>query len=309
MDEAVCSESLIEYDPLDAGACGSVCNATTVRSLEHKLLVHTADVLGKRPMAWQNALFDCGDLQGCEPARDRVRNITDPRIDPGASAAHPKTVHYGVPVPERPATDGVPSTVLMMYAGGVSSDPTAPEPSAEAMVLNATQRGFYAVQTDASHLYLDTGSDSPGGYEDALWYDVSGGLLSTPEQRERFLGGGVCLWSDSYCSIQAECGGWASCIGGNSDTTKCAGGASWLQASTEDESFTLSSGGKLFPRSSIMAGSFWHFQASLAVKSEEFQARTAQLAVAMQRRGVAWACPPGCACGFTDRCGKPLPHT
>ena len=116
MDEAVCSEPLIEYDPLDAGACGSVCNATTVRSLEHKLLVHTADVLGKRPMAWQNALFDCGDLQGCEPARDRVRNITDPRIDPGASATHPKTVHYGVPVPERPATDGVPSTVVMMYA-------------------------------------------------------------------------------------------------------------------------------------------------------------------------------------------------
>ena len=115
MDEAVCSEPLIEYDPLDAGACGSVCNATTVRSLEHKLLVHTADVLGKRPMAWQNALFDCGDLQGCEPARDRVRNITDPRIDPGASTAHPKTVHYGVPVPERPATDGVPSTIVMMY--------------------------------------------------------------------------------------------------------------------------------------------------------------------------------------------------
>eukprot|EP01045_Picozoa_sp_COSAG04_P009127 COSAG04_NODE_521_length_13158_cov_26.145647_12_plen_776_part_00 len=115
MDEAVCSEPLIEYDPLDAGACGSVCNATTVRSLEHKLLVHTADVLGKRPMAWQNALFDCGDLQGCEPARDRVRNVTDPRIFPGASAAHPKTVHYGVPVPERPATDGVPSTIVMMY--------------------------------------------------------------------------------------------------------------------------------------------------------------------------------------------------
>ena len=37
MDEAVCSEPLIEYDPLDGGACGDLCNATTIRSLEHKL--------------------------------------------------------------------------------------------------------------------------------------------------------------------------------------------------------------------------------------------------------------------------------
>ena len=80
------------------------------------------------------------------------------------------------------------------------------------MVLNARQRGFYAVQTDAAPLYLHTGSDSPSGYESAMWYGVSGGLLKAPAQRSRFLCGGVCMWSDSYASVEAECGGWASCI-------------------------------------------------------------------------------------------------
>jgi hypothetical protein len=95
----------------------------------------------------------------------------------------------------------------MMYAGGSSSDTTAAEWSAETMVLNARQCGLYAVQTNAAPLYLHTGSDSPSGYELVMWYDVSGGLLKAPAQRSRFLGGGVCVWSDSYCSVQAECGG------------------------------------------------------------------------------------------------------
>ena len=45
---------------------------------------------------------------------------------------------------EKPATDGVPSTVIMAYSGGSSSDPASISPSAAALVLNATSRGFYA---------------------------------------------------------------------------------------------------------------------------------------------------------------------
>ena len=125
------------------------------------------------------------------------------------------------------------------------------------------------MQTDAAHLYLDTGADSPRGYEAKLWYDISGGLLKTAAQRQRFLGGGVCLWSDSYCSLAAECGGCkcgyvlvvcvcraacscdllirmhaslsgATCIGGKTPTSECAGGAGWMQPAAEDATFVLS---------------------------------------------------------------------
>ena len=186
MDEAQCSLPVIEDDPLDAGACGTVCNASTIRSLEHKLLLHTSNVLRKRPMAWQNALFDCGDIRGCSPTSDRVTK---------------SGIHFGVDPPENPATEGTPGAIINMYSG--SSLNSTYEPGAAELLSLATARGFYATQTDAEHLYLDTGSTTPAAYKSAMWYDVSGGINLTQRQRELFLGGGVCLWSDNCAYFQA----------------------------------------------------------------------------------------------------------
>jgi hypothetical protein len=290
MDEAQCSVPVIENDPLDAGACGVVCNATTIRSLEHKMLLHVQDVLGKRPMAWQNALFDCGDIMGCEPASARRTKSGKP---------------FGVNPSEKPATDGAASTVINIYAAShIWLDGKSAEQTPLWLAANATAQGFYATQTDANHLYLDTGTTSPAGYAATLWYDISGGLITSEIQKQHFLGGGVCLWSDSYCSLAAECGGWATCIGGSTPTSKCAGSSGWMQDSKYDRQFIQSAGGLLFPRSNIAAGSLWNYNATLSHASEEFVARTRRLAAVMEERDVMGLCPPGCSCSFGGRCGQ-----
>ena len=105
------------------------------------------------------------------------------------------------------------------------------------------------------------------------------------------------------CNLQAECGGWASCIGGNPDTTKCQGQVGWMQDEKQDARFIESAGGLLFPRSNIAAGTFWHYDSALSPTSLEFGARTDALARAMADRGVLGLCPAGCACSFGSRCG------
>ena len=134
-------------------------------------------------MAWQNALFDCGDIRGCSPASDRVTK---------------NGLHFGVSPAERPATDGTPGAIINMYSA--SSLNSTYEPEAAELLSLATARGFFSTQTDANHLYLDTGSPTPAAYKSSMWYDVSGGIELTREQRNLFLGGGVCLWSDNCAS-------------------------------------------------------------------------------------------------------------
>jgi hypothetical protein len=162
MDEAQCHYSdPSAHDPLQVGCCGigvnQLCNASTVRSLESKILRFVSGTLHKRPSAWQNALFDCGDLNGCDA--------------PGST----------------PATDGMPETIVEVYTGDSAED-------AAHLAANATARGFLTTQANAARLYLDTGSTDPASYRKALWYDINEGVITNPEQLARLLGGSMSLW-------------------------------------------------------------------------------------------------------------------
>ena len=277
MDEADCFYSdPAHIDPLNEGSCGlpQICNGSTTASLEHKMLKYTADVLRKRPMAWHNAMFDCGDKNGCDT--------------PGAP---------------KPATDGVPTTIIECYVGEGAN-------GSALLAKNATARGYLATQANAGRLYLDNGPTSPAAYNSAFYYDINQGTITDPEQLKRLLGGSMSLWSDNYCSVTAECGGWAQCPGGK-PATSCLHSTSWMQPEKEDAAFIQSAGGLLFPRSNVGAGSFWHFNEALKPNGPEFLARTAALAKIMDARGVLGLCPPGCSCSFGGRCGadyKPAGH-
>merc|ERR1712232_248201 len=177
-------------------------NATTTRNLEHKMLEYTAS-LHKRPMAWHDALVDCGDLNGC---------TRFPWL--------------------KPATDGVPTTVVDAFRPG--------------FIKKATPQGYVTVQSDFTHLYLDGGDDDPVVYSKKLWYDIAGGEVLTEAERDLFIGGGVSLWGDNYCSGTAECGGWSHCPDG-SPPEHCVPATGWMQNKSQDFSFFQSAGGKLWP--------------------------------------------------------------
>jgi hypothetical protein len=77
-----------------------------------------------------------------------------------------------------------------------------------------------------------------------------------------------------------------------------------MQPAAEDVTFVLSAGGKLFPRSNVAAGTLWNYDSALEPSSDEFQARTGQLAHSQISRGLKWVCPPcSSGCGFGGRCG------
>ena len=287
MDEAQCHYSLQESrDPLDVGMCGlqdpPTCNQATVRELQHKLLQWVVDDLApaRRPMAWHNAYTDCGDLAGC-----------------------------GKPGAPPPASEGIPSTVVEVYAGSAIG---TKQLSATALLENVTAAGYTAVMSDAGRLYLDTGNPDPKTYYKMMWYDIAQGLAS-PGLRDRVMGGSLSLWSDSYCSGTVECGGWAYCPGapwpsaapfptGHAGDT-CVSKIGWMQSEAHDAQFIQSAGGLLFPRANVGAGSFWNYRSDLAPNSNEVLRRTKALAASMAERGVMGLCPDGCTCSFSSRCG------
>jgi hexosaminidase len=312
MDEAQCHYSeQSSKDPLDVGMCGLQnpprCNQDTVRELQHKLLSWVSSELAshRTPMAWHNAYTDCGDLNGCGK--------------PGAPPA---------------ATQGVPSTIVQVFAGSSIGETAL---TASELLSNVTKAGYRAVMTDAGRLYLDTGSTNPADYRNLLWDDIGMGL--SPAQLPLVLGGSMPLWSDNYCSGTVECGGWAYCPGapwpagapfptGRPGAT-CTSSLGWMQSSAQDAAFILSAGGLLFPRANFGAGAFWNyrydifhlcftgqlsstdgvnltdmlFRHDVATDSAEMLRRTDALAASMKERGVLGVCEPGCSCSFGSRCG------
>jgi len=273
MDEAQCHYSLPEAgDPLDVGMCGLQlptprCNYTTVQSLQHKVIAYAASL--SRPMVWHNAYTDCGDLGGC-----------------------------AFPDPVPPSVEGVPSTIVEVFAGALIGTQQFDAPG---LLKNVTAAGYTAVMADAARLYLDTGSTDPAVYYEKMWYDIGAGL-STAE-RQSLIGGSLNLWSDSYCSTRVECGGWAYCPNGQPADT-CVSEVGWMQSSAQNAAFELSAGGLLFPRASIGAGSFWHYSPTILHNSTEMLYRTRALAASMEERGVVGMCPKSCTCSFVSRCGQ-----
>ena len=237
MDEAQCHYSeQASRDPLDVGMCGlqtpePKCNQHTVQHLQHEILSWVATELlpARRPMAWQNVITDCGDLNGC--------------LVPG----HPPN-----------SAAGVPQTIVEVYSRGSF-------PSFISLLANSTGDGYLSVNSDCDHLYLDTGNPAPAVYFKSMWYDIAHGL--TPGLRRLVLGGSLSLWSDAYCSGTVECGGWAYCLGSKwpagapfpegGNTSACVSGIGWMQDEKNDDAFIQSAGGLLFPRSNVGAGAFW----------------------------------------------------
>ena len=257
------------------------CNQQTVRELQHKLLHWAATELAphRTPMAWHNAYTDCGDLGGC-----------------------------GLPDAPPPATAGNPSTIVQVYSSTRIGKTVL---SASELVANATKAGYRVVMSDASRLYLDTGSTDPAAYTRNLWDDIGAGLANA--QRPLLLGGAMPLWSDTYCSGTVECGGWAYCPGSpwpagapfptRGAGSTCVSSLGWMQSSDQDAAFILSAGGLLFPRANVGAGAFWNYRNDVAPNSVEVVRRTAALAASMAVRGVVGLCEPGCQCSFGSRCG------
>jgi hypothetical protein len=99
----------------------------------------------------------------------------------------------GLPGAPPPATEGIPDTIVQVYAGSAIGTTKL---SATALLDNVTRAGYRAVMADAGRLYLDTGSTDPSQYRKNLWDDIGTGLL-LGAQRSLVLGGSMPLWSDN----------------------------------------------------------------------------------------------------------------
>lgn len=270
MDEAQCYySSASAADPLNIGMCGRDerprCDATTILSLERKVLrhVHTA---GKTPMVWQNGLFDCGDLHGCN------------RL--GAT----------------PAVADSPNAIIGVYSGNIS-EMMADATSRGYRVANFNADKYYLDAPKMPKQYQnESWCDPAEGLSGKQRRLVLGGGLSL--WSDNYCAG------VAECGGWRFCPGFASassCV-----YPADAGGLGWMQSADEDEAFMKSAGALLFPRANIAAGSMWNYKSSLPFTSSEFRLRTASLAASQSHRkaGVD-ACPSICYCDFVQRCAIP----
>jgi hexosaminidase len=183
-----------------------------------------------------------------------------------------------------------PRTILHAWRGGIG------DPSRNA-AHNITSLGFRCIQSAADNYYLGYNRGEDYG---ALWKDIGEGLSA--EQRKLMLGGEVFIWTDHYCWMY-QCG---------SDDRHPPPIAAALYARERDAQFAASTTATTFPFSLVAAGSWWHYDASMDPKSDEFRRRILDANEKLISMGVD-ACPTKCAlsptesagCNETHRCGVP----
>ena len=77
-------------------------------------------------------------------------------------------------------------------------------------------------------------------------------------------------------------------------------------ASANDVEFAASAMGIMWPNTAAFAGALWHFTGEAAnVSGSNVDAAYYAHADRLRERGITNACPVGCACNVTARCGKP----
>ena len=144
----------------------------------------------------------------------------------------------------------------------------------------------------STYMYLNHINGSVGSYTN-YWRDITGGEVPASARR-LMLGGEVSMWTDDYC-YSHQCGASAG-------PTPVAAA---LYGPDADARFARSITGVLFPRASVGAGSFWHYDASFNASSAAFLRQMAVHNARLVARGID-TCPNNCTCDTLTRCGKPV---
>lgn len=116
--------------------------------------------------------------------------------------------------------------------------------------------------------------------------------LATTDAALQLRGGEVSMWTDNYC-YSLQCGAYegATPVGAP------------LYPPSQDEAFSASFQGMVWPKAAIAAGSFWNYQ---ELSDDDLTERISEFAERLLASKLD-ACPNDCDCDELSRCGMPYP--
>jgi len=178
-----------------------------------------------------------------------------------------------------------------LFDAGAATNNTIVNAWARHSASEITATGRRAVESKDSAFYF-TGA-APGGPKgwSRSWYDISTNVPAN--QMKLLLGGEMSMWSDSYCYI-SQCGS----SGGGAPVGHA------LFPPEQDEAFSKSIGGMIWPRGFVGAQAFYRYDAATKPDDPAFVAGIYKLSDSLAARG-SYVCPTNCSCDQVSACGKP----